>query len=134
MTEKSLYWLRNEGSLTEEDVIHLLFQFRDQAHFNHLVTESYGRHKALDEFYKKLGELLDEISEIVLALMAHRRLTRLKTIEVKNISDEDLVKDIAQFAIKLKNEISSLGLLSLEALCDELEGSARKTQYFLTLK
>lgn len=40
-----------------------LFSLRDQVHLIHLSTRSYSEHKALDEFYTAVIDLIDSLAE-----------------------------------------------------------------------
>jgi hypothetical protein len=45
------------------DYIGMLMQSRNQSHIYHLQTTSYAKHIALNEYYDKIVELIDGISE-----------------------------------------------------------------------
>lgn len=46
------------------ELIALLFASRDYGHRAHLSTRSYAQHKALDEFYSGLTDLIDKLVEV----------------------------------------------------------------------
>jgi len=53
-------------TLTKEDFFGMLFQIRDQIHLQHLKVNgigAYAQHKALNEFYDGLLDLLDGLLE-----------------------------------------------------------------------
>lgn len=57
----------NEADKKEIDIpnlIGLLFQSRDISHIVHLSTGSYAGHKALNEYYDSIIDLIDELAEI----------------------------------------------------------------------
>ncbi|NBX51649.1 hypothetical protein EBT25_17375, partial [bacterium] len=41
----------------------MLMNSRNQAHTFHLTTSSYAQHKALEKYYEKIVELLDDYAE-----------------------------------------------------------------------
>lgn len=43
--------------------IGILFLSRTMAHMSHLQTKSYAEHKALNEFYDEIVELVDDLAE-----------------------------------------------------------------------
>jgi hypothetical protein len=45
------------------DFISLLLHSQQQVHIFHLSTRSYSQHKALEEYYTKIGDLLDSYTE-----------------------------------------------------------------------
>lgn len=45
------------------DFANVLFTARDKAHIFHLQTDKFSKHTALQEFYEKLLELVDELVE-----------------------------------------------------------------------
>jgi len=51
------------SSSTHGEFLGSLFGLRDQIHLIHLSTRSYSEHKALDEFYSGLLDLIDSLAE-----------------------------------------------------------------------
>lgn len=47
-----------------EQIIALLFLDRTLTHMEHLRTDSYSKHKALQKFYETIVELTDDLAEI----------------------------------------------------------------------
>ena len=45
-------------------LISALLHSRTQTHIYHLRTDSYSTHKALEEYYTKIGKLLDSYAEV----------------------------------------------------------------------
>jgi hypothetical protein len=49
---------------TNTELISLLLHSQQQAHVFHFVTRSYAQHKALEEYYTKISDLLDTYTEV----------------------------------------------------------------------
>jgi DNA-binding ferritin-like protein len=125
--------LTADKALNPDKIIGWLFYFHSQAHFNHLQTTSFARHKALDELYKELVDFKDDIGELLLGYIAPKRFGKFETIPVTTISDENLVDKIASFADSLYEYGESTEWWELSNKAADLNGLARKTKYFLTL-
>jgi hypothetical protein len=67
---------------TIDEYFGTLLQSVTEGHKKHLKTGKYGNHKALDEFY-------DEMTELVDALIEHYQGTNGKVKEYKNLIDSD---------------------------------------------
>jgi hypothetical protein len=52
-----------KANIMMNDYIGMLMQSRNQSHIYHLQTTSYAKHIALNEYYDKIVELIDGISE-----------------------------------------------------------------------
>lgn len=50
-------------TLTQAKFISKLFESRTQAHIYHLQTSSYAAHKALDDYYSNIVDLVDSLVE-----------------------------------------------------------------------
>lgn len=72
-----------------EQFIGTLFHARTQAHIAHLQTTSYAKHKALDEFYTNLVDLVDEIAEMYQG--RHGIIKGYKVPVSKDMEDENVV-------------------------------------------
>lgn len=123
----------SSGSLTPDKIISQLFYFHSQAHFNHLQTKSYERHKALDSLYKGLVDFKDDIGELLLGYIAPKRFGAFVNIPVKTMDDTILVEQIAAFADSLYEYGERTKWWELSNKAADLSGLAKTTKYFLTL-
>lgn len=125
---------QRKGKLTPDKVMQLLSYFQDQAHFNHIQTTLYSRHKALDELYSSLQEFKDSISELLLGYIAPKRYTVAPSLPVdKAMSDESLLDELCRFADTLYDYGEETKWWALSNKAADLSGLGYKTKYLLTL-
>lgn len=124
-----------DASLNPDKIRDMLFYFHDQAHFNHLQTTSFARHKALDILYTSLVDVKDSISELLLGYIAPQRFSKTNTPPVrKEVTDEQLVDSLCEFADKLYEYGEHTKWWALSNQAADLSGLAYKVRYLLTLK
>lgn len=124
-----------EMTLTPDKIISRLFYFHDQAHFNHLQTRSYERHKALDELYTGLESFKDEISELLLGYIAPKRISDIENIPIKkNLPDEQLIQLLCTFADQIYEYGEKTKWWALSNKAADLSGLGYKIKYLLTLE
>lgn len=118
---------------TLNKVVSFLLYSRSQTHIWHLQTESYSEHKALGDYYEKIGELLDTFSEQAISICG--RPNRIVAMEFKNYDENCICKHLSflceQF-YDISKELSDYK--DLENTCAEIIGLLHKTKYLLTLK
>lgn len=125
----------NEGTgLNPDKIVSRLFYFHAQAHFNHLQTTSFARHKALDELYTSLESFKDEIAELLLGYIAPKRLAPIQENVLKGISDEVLVNQLCSFADALYEYGEKTKWWALSNRAADLSGLGYKIKYLLTLE
>lgn len=125
-----------EGSrkLTPDRVISKLFYFHDQAHFNHLQTSSFARHKALDELYTGLESFRDEVSELLLGYIVPQKIGEIERIQInRKMTDEQLVDELCDFADALYDYGEETKWWALSNQAAEISGLGYKVKYLLTL-
>jgi hypothetical protein len=126
----------NGGSkLTPDKCISALFYFHAQAHFNHLQTTSFARHKAMGKLYEGLEKFKDSISELLLGYIVPKRIAKFEAPPVnKTMTDEQVLDSLCEFADQLYyyGEETKWWALSNEAA--ELSGLGYKVKYMLTLE
>lgn len=121
------------GKMNVDRAIQMLFYFHDQAHFNHLQTESFARHKALDKLYKGLEDFKDEISEILLGYIVPKRIGDYPKLAVSKMTDEKLLDELCKFADELYEFGEETKWWALSNKAADLSGLGYKTKYLLTL-
>lgn len=120
--------------LTPDKCVQMLFYFHDQAHFNHLQTTIFARHKALDKLYKGLEEFKDDIAEILLGYIVPKRFVDVPKLPVnKSMSDEKLLEELCKFADDLYEYGEETKWWALSNRAADLSGLGYKIKYFLTL-
>lgn len=109
----------------------ILMNSRNQAHMFHLTTSSYAQHKALEKYYEKIVDLLDDYAEAYMG-----KYGRIGAIRINSRQIRDPKKARPYFASLLRR-IKSLKLPKdtyLKNIQDEITALIRKTMYMLTLK
>jgi hypothetical protein len=122
------------GALTPDKIISQLFYFHNQAHFNHLQTRSFARHKAFDELYTGLQDFKDQISELLLGYIAPKRVETIENIPIKkDLSDEQLLDNLCKFADELYEYGEKTKWWALSNKAADVSGLGYKIKYLLTL-
>ena len=107
------------------DFISRLLHSQQQVHVFHLASRSYSQHKALEEYYTKIGDLLDTYTEAFQG--AHGLLKDYKTYPIINnvkkvvVYFQDLLKKINKVKIpkgdtSLNNILDSIYQLIYQTL------------------
>lgn len=113
-------------SKSVKGLVEKLFEARQIAHAYHLKTKSYSEHKALDDFYTKLLEMLDDFVETYQGQYGILTGYEIKTQQVNNIVEylEDCAKLFAVGQESLKDS-------HLKNIADEIVALTYKTIYKL---
>jgi len=121
------------NSLLNPDVIiQKLSSFVEEVHLAHFNTNSYAQHQVLN-FYDDLVDFKDKIGELLLGYFSPKRFSAF-SLKVQIKSPEDLIDEIIKFAHDLEKYAESNKFADLSNIAQELEGSAIKVKYLLTLK
>lgn len=114
----------NESKIS--DFLSMLFAFRNKLHFLHLETNSYAEHKALDEAYTNILDLIDELAESVQGIYGLQKYKSLSCEETGNASD------IVMYMYKYVDEYRSLFKESwIQNILDEIQQLFAQTNYKL---
>lgn len=99
----------------------------------HWQTHSYARHQASGQLYSLLDPLIDKFVEVLQGIYNHRLNFSQKTsIELKNISDSNIVKILENFKLWLtKIPLQDTELLNLR---DEMKSEVDRTLYLFTFQ
>jgi DNA-binding ferritin-like protein len=111
--------------------VSILMNSRTQAHKFHLGTTSYAQHKALQSYYEKIVDLLDDYAEAYMG-----KYGRMTGIQLNSRFMRDPEKARPYFEALL-DRIQQLNLprdTYLRNIQDEIVGLVRKTLYMLSLK
>lgn len=115
----------------EEFVSKALFD-RDAAHIAHWKTKSYAEHKALNDFYDELLELIDGFVEQYQGYYGKRMEIKRQDGDVANIRDE--IEMRAEWIERVRYEICDRDETPLQNTIDEIVRLYQHTQYMLTLE
>lgn len=116
------------------EIVSKLFHSRDVAHLFHLKTKKYNKHKALQEYYENVIDLIDDFCE---QYQENKRVLDIK-IDMVDINDINLVgyfEDLLNYLKLQKEEIfNSNHFSNLQAIIDDILGLIAKLLYLLKLK
>lgn len=129
--------LKKIETLTPEKIVSTLFMFHNQAHLYHLQTNTIGKHMLLDELYKGLVDMKDEIAEYLLGIQAPKRFGLVTMMQFPEYSDEnmmDMLEKGYNFTVQLVEYGKNKGLEELVNLASELQQKFVKARLFTTYK
>jgi len=115
----------------EQFVSKALFD-RDAAHIAHWKTKSYAEHKALNEFYDELLELIDGFVEQYQGYYGKRMEVKRTDGDVDEICDA--LEMTAEWIERVRYEICDKDETPLQNTIDEVVRLYQHTQYMLTLE
>ena len=122
----------------KEELIIQFFSLQHQIKVLHWQTKSYARHKAYDDVYSSLGELIDNFVEIYMGKYGRVEFSGGEGgITLKNTDSLQLnnfLKDNIDWLKSLNEKLKSDNDSDLLNLRDEMMGEINKLRYLLTLK
>ena len=122
----------------KEELIIQFFTLQQQFKVLHWQTKSYARHKAYDDIYSSLGELIDDFVEIYMGKYGRVEFTNGEgTINLKNTNTlqlNDFLKGNIEWLKSLNEKLKSDNDSDLLNLRDEMMAEINKLRYLLTLK
>lgn len=117
--------------------VNFFLGLQSQIKIMHWQTKGYAKHKALDETYGELTDLVDQFVEEAMGKYGRFELDdETKTIELFNIKEIN-TKDMINKVIEALNQYNSQfeeSDTNLFNIRDEIIGLFRKLQYLLTLE
>jgi hypothetical protein len=120
--------------MTPEAVMGKLIYLEAQAHYNHLNTNSFAAHKALDELYTGIAGFKDTIMELLLGYQAPLRLGKVDIPMISVVKENlALVDEVCKFAKTVGEWSEENGWCGLKNVSDELEALGTKVKYLFTL-
>lgn len=114
-------------SKSKEEFIGELFQIRDKIHLAHLSSKSYSEHKALNEFYEELLDIIDSLVESIQGKY------NILSISIRESSNDSSLELISKF-VKTIDGGSSYNIFNeswIKNQLDELSTLCYKTIYKL---
>lgn len=125
MKEKELF-----TTVKPEIVLGQLFQSRDIIHLAHLQTTSFSEHKALDNYYSEVIDLLDDLVEAYFGTIGKRLNFKIPGSEYMNAKAHlTYMKD---YVMKHRNVFGNENT-HLQNIVDEIIALIASTLYQLTL-
>ena len=122
----------------KEELIIQFFTLQHQIKVLHWQTKSYARHKAYDDVYSSLGELIDNFVEIYMGKYGRVEFSGGEgSITLKNTDSLQLnnfLKDNIDWLKSLNEKLKSDNDSDLLNLRDEMMDEINKLRYLLTLK
>lgn len=119
-----------------ENIILKLIELQNQIKLLHWQTNSYARHKAYDEIYSKLNDLIDEFVEVYQGKYPKVKFDSIN-IELKNVDElqlNDYVGEIVSMLVEdLPKKLDEYDF-DLLAIRDEILALTHKFKYLCTLK
>lgn len=118
-----------------QNIIDGLFTLSLKTRFAHHNTTSYSKHKALDETYESIDDLLDEIVEKIIGCTS-KRYERINIGIISGFTEQmpfQIADEIKSFSSKLKSWAEEYGYLDVAQLSDSLWGTGAKLLYLLSL-
>lgn len=104
------------------------FEARTAAHLAHLSTQSYSKHKALDDFYNDIVEATDEYAEVYMGLEG--RITAWPKAECSEKNILDCILELIGWLEENRSKCA-YGHRALENLIDNITAVAARTVYKL---
>lgn len=121
---------------TSPEIILPLLQFRNQIKMYHWKTPTYSKHRASDDFLKKMDEHIDKFIEVMSGGREERPL-EITYLEFRSLSDKSIIGYIKEFRGWLLTELPGLlyehetDLLNLK---DEILAEVNQGMYLLSMK
>jgi DNA-binding ferritin-like protein len=114
----------------------ILFHARQQAHFWHLDTKSYAEHKALDQFYTELLDLIDSLLETYLGKGKSVDFGKIRMTfnPYKREAMIEYFKKLARYVARAKKSMNGTNDGDIANIMDEILALINKTLYMFTLK
>jgi DNA-binding ferritin-like protein len=122
-----------------KDIILIYFEILNTVKLFHWKTYSYSTHKATDQLYSELNELIDEFVEVMLGKMSVRvNLTSVKSLQLNDYKNNNelikKIKDFQKYLINLNKYLDNHLDSDLLNIRDEILGKLNQFLYLLTLK
>ena len=117
--------------------VKFLLEVQLQVKINHWQTRGYARHKAFDQLYEELGDLIDTFVETAMGKYGRFVLEENdKTIHLDNLSEIDvksMMMNVKKALIQFTQEFEEIDT-DLMNIRDEILGTMNQISYLLTLQ
>lgn len=119
-----------------EDIIKYFYHMSLNIKLYHWSTYSYSRHKASDDLYTNLLELIDKFIEVYMGRYCRPKYQEKFEISVKQFDEDEIVNELKRYTSYMRNELpkylkeSDTDLLNIR---DEMLGELNQALYLFTL-
>jgi len=115
--------------MNAEELIGILFQSRDIAHLTHLRTSSFAEHKALNKYYDKILDLIDDLTETYFGVINDK-----PEIEIPPSSSTEPTPYLNELRTIVLNNRGAFDMNNsyLQNIIDEILALISRTLYMLT--
>lgn len=120
---------------TNNNLILDFLEFQNNLHIYHWTTKSFARHKASDNLYEKMNELVDRFVEVYIGI--YSRPTKLNgKLKIVKLSDAEFTNYLESTIIYLKNKLPTYFKetdTDLITIRDDMIASVNQTLYLASL-
>ena len=121
----------------KEETIIKLVQVQLQFKFLHWQTFGDAKHRLYGDIYDKLGDLIDEFTEVMMGKYGRPEFEPEFAImfqDIKNLNLQNFMDGITEFIVELSDKLDSRYDTDLLNIKDEMLALINKSKYLLTLK
>ena len=121
----------------KEETIIKLVQVQLQFKFLHWQTFGDAKHRLYGDIYDKLGDLIDEFTEVMMGKYGRPEFEPEFAImfqDIKNLNLQNFMDGITEFIVELSDKLDSRYDTDLLNIKDEILALINKSKYLLTLK
>lgn len=121
----------------KEEVIKKLVQVQLQWKFLHWQTFGDAKHRLYGKIYDKLGELIDEFTEVMMGKHGRPEFEpefALMFQDIKSMSIQNFMDGITEFLVGMSDQLDSRYDTDLLNIRDEMLALINRSKYLITLK
>lgn len=121
----------------KEETIIKLVQVQLQFKLLHWQTFGDAKHRLYGDIYDKLGDLIDEFTEVMMGKYGRPEFEPEFAImfqDIKNLNLQNFMDGITEFIVELSDKLDSRYDTDLLNIKDEMLALINKSKYLLTLK
>lgn len=118
------------SSIKPEVYLGQFFNSRDVMHLAHLQTTSYAEHKALNNYYDSILDLVDSMIEAYFGCIGKKLSIKIPSAEY--INPETHLKQFKDYVKKHRN-VLGMDRTDVQNILDEIIALINQTLYLLTL-
>lgn len=123
--------------MEKEELILKLIQIQVQFKFLHWQTFGDAKHRLYGEIYEKLGDLIDDFTEVMMGKYGRPEFNPEFAIyfqDCNSVVMQDLMDGITEFLVSISENLDPKYDTDLMNIKDEMLALINKSKYLLTLK
>lgn len=123
--------------MEKEELILKLVQIQVQFKFLHWQTYGDAKHRLYGDIYDKLGDLIDEFTEVMMGKYGRPEFNPEFAISFQDCNSvvmQDLMDGITEFIVSISDDLDPKYDTDLLNIKDEMLALINKSKYLLTLK